>query len=91
MAKMTLADIAFESFLDGLTGAGFFGKLRRPGAPTDLIGEIPEIEMNRQVQAAKSILAGNSKHSDRGRKSADAQAASLSHTKSCTAPEILGN
>jgi hypothetical protein len=27
----------FEAFLDGATGAGLFGKLRWPGAPTELI------------------------------------------------------
>lgn len=27
-----------QAFLDGLTGAGLFGKLRWPGAPTELIG-----------------------------------------------------
>jgi hypothetical protein len=29
--------IFLEAFLDGATGAGLFGKLRRPGAPTELI------------------------------------------------------
>jgi len=29
--------IGLESFLDGFTGAGLFGKLRRPGAPTEFI------------------------------------------------------
>lgn len=28
-----------ESFLDGFTGAGLFGRLRRPGAPVTLIAE----------------------------------------------------
>ena len=28
-------DIMTDSFLDGVTGAAFFGKLRRPGAPTE--------------------------------------------------------
>ena len=30
-------EIAFESFMDGLTGAGIFGRLRHPGAPSSLI------------------------------------------------------
>ncbi len=29
--------IFLEAFLDGCTCAGLFGKLRRPGAPTELI------------------------------------------------------
>jgi hypothetical protein len=29
--------ILSESFLDGLTGAGLFGRLRRPGAPTEFV------------------------------------------------------
>jgi hypothetical protein len=35
MAK--LRDIVTEAFLDGFTGAGLFGKLRRPGAPTEYV------------------------------------------------------
>ena len=29
--------VALQSFLDGITAAGLFGWLRRPGAPTELI------------------------------------------------------
>ena len=33
-----------EAFLDGITGAGLFGKLRWPGAPTEMIDSrtVPE-------------------------------------------------
>jgi hypothetical protein len=34
MAVSRTLDIMTDSFLDGVTGAAFFGKLRRPGAPT---------------------------------------------------------
>jgi len=30
-------EIVIQSFLDGITAAGLFGWLRRPGAPTELI------------------------------------------------------
>jgi hypothetical protein len=30
-------EIAIDSFLDGFTGAGLFGRLRRPGAPTEFV------------------------------------------------------
>jgi hypothetical protein len=29
--------IALDAMLDGLSGAGLFGRLRRPGAPTHLV------------------------------------------------------
>jgi hypothetical protein len=32
-----MSNSIFEAFLDGVTGAGLFGKLRWPGAPTELI------------------------------------------------------
>jgi len=35
MAK--LRDIVIDAFLDGFAGAGLFGKLRRPGAPTEYV------------------------------------------------------
>jgi hypothetical protein len=35
MAK--LRDIVIDAFLDGFTGAGLFGRLRRPGAPTEYV------------------------------------------------------
>ena len=38
MATSRILDIMTESFLDGITGAALFGKLRRPGAPTVLVG-----------------------------------------------------
>ena len=34
MAALKERDIVIDSFFDGITGAAFFGKLRRPGAPT---------------------------------------------------------
>ena len=34
---MRRTEIMLESFLDGITGAGLFGRLRRPGAPKYLI------------------------------------------------------
>ena len=42
-------EIAIDSFLDGFTGAGLFGRLRRPGAPTEFVDsrsvqEIPDKE-----------------------------------------------
>jgi hypothetical protein len=82
MAKMTMADIVTESFLDGITAAALFGKLRRPGAPTVFAGEIPDLEMNLHVQAAKKVLAGNSGIAFRGRKSEDGKSAGFSHPKS---------
>jgi len=32
-----LGNILIDAFLDGFSGAGLFGKLRRPGAPTELV------------------------------------------------------
>ena len=37
MKNRRLREIVIESFLDGVTGAGLFGHLRRPGAPDTLI------------------------------------------------------
>jgi hypothetical protein len=33
----TMSRFVLDAFLDGCTGAGLFGKLRRPGAPTEII------------------------------------------------------
>jgi hypothetical protein len=30
-------EIAVDAFLDGFTGAGLFGRFRRPGAPTEFV------------------------------------------------------
>jgi hypothetical protein len=35
--EFAMANNAFIAFLQGFTGAGLFGKLRRPGAPTEFI------------------------------------------------------
>ena len=32
-----MASNGFIAFMQGMTGAGLFGKLRRPGAPTEFI------------------------------------------------------
>jgi hypothetical protein len=32
-----LANIVVDAFLDGFTGVGLFGKLRRPSAPTEYV------------------------------------------------------
>jgi len=32
-----LRNIVVDAVLDGFTGAGLFGKLRRPGAPTEYV------------------------------------------------------
>jgi len=37
MATSRILGIMTDSFLDGITGAALFGKLRRPGAPTVLV------------------------------------------------------
>jgi hypothetical protein len=34
---MTMASNGFVAFMQGFTGAGLFGRLRRPGAPTEFI------------------------------------------------------
>ena len=45
--------IISASFLDGLTGAGLFGKLRRPFAPTELIDTrtLDEFEASGELKA----------------------------------------
>lgn len=47
--------IISASFLDGLTGAGLFGKLRRPFAPTELIDTrtLDEFEASGELKANK--------------------------------------
>lgn len=39
MAASRIQNIMTDSFLDGITGAALFGKLRIPGAPTVLVDE----------------------------------------------------
>jgi hypothetical protein len=36
---MVRSGVIFDAFLDGFSGAGLFGKLRRPGAPDVIIGK----------------------------------------------------
>jgi hypothetical protein len=53
MAVSRNLDIMIDSFLDGITGAGLFGTLRLPGAPTVLVDtRSPEAAYPR-VDAAK--------------------------------------
>jgi hypothetical protein len=40
-----LQSIFVDSFLDGFTGAGLFGRLRRPGAPIEFVDSRPVIEV----------------------------------------------
>jgi hypothetical protein len=51
--------IFLEAFLDGVTGAGLFGKLRRPGAPTELIdsGTVEEYLAGGEFEETLSRLA----------------------------------
>ena len=47
-----------QAFLDGLTGAGFFGRLRWPGAPTELIdsrGELSRAEVDALMPSAYNL------------------------------------
>ena len=53
MAVSRNLDIMIDSFLDGITGAALFGKVRLPGAPTVLVDtRSPEVAYPR-VDAAK--------------------------------------
>jgi len=53
MAVSRNLDIMIDSFLDGITGAGLFGKLRLPGAPTVLVDMRSPDEAYLRVDAAK--------------------------------------
>jgi hypothetical protein len=55
-----------EAFLDGVTGAGLFGKLNWPGAPNKLVDSRTPEEFDAK-QAALGILTENPSNS--GRKS----------------------
>jgi hypothetical protein len=49
-------EIAIDSFLDGFTGAGLFGHLRRPGAPNEFVDsrsvqEIPDGKLDEAVHS----------------------------------------
>jgi hypothetical protein len=44
MAASRIQNIMTDSFLDGITGAALFGKLRIPGAPTVLVDEGSPVE-----------------------------------------------
>ncbi len=68
MAKSRILDIVTEAFLDGVTGAALFGKLRRPGAPTVLWvedGSTPSDEevaavVNRLLEEVKALQRSDS-------------------------------
>jgi hypothetical protein len=77
-----LQNVILDSFLDGVTGAGLFGKLRRPGAPTVFAGVIPEPEMYSHVEAAKKLLPDFPRSAFEEPKSSDGRAARFSGTKS---------
>jgi hypothetical protein len=44
MANYRILWIMIDAFLDGISGAGLFGKLRPPGAPTVLMDERTEVD-----------------------------------------------
>ncbi|MFZ1086388.1 MAG: sugar transferase [Terracidiphilus sp.] len=56
MAASRIQNIMIDSFLDGITGAAFFGKLRIPGAPTVLVDERSPDEAYPEYDAAISRL-----------------------------------
>ena len=50
----------FDSFLDGFTGAGLFGRLRRTGAPTEFVDSrsVEEFKQNGErdfIEQAASV------------------------------------
>ena len=51
----------FEAFLDGVTGAGLFGKLDWPGAPSELIDSRTREEFDAK-QAARDVCAERFSH-----------------------------
>lgn len=42
-----LENIMIDAFFDGLTGAGLFGRLRRPSAPTEYVDSRSLADMKR--------------------------------------------
>lgn len=44
--------LILDAFLDGFTGAGLFGKLRRPGAPDVLTGPVNPIALRQMIGEA---------------------------------------
>jgi hypothetical protein len=83
-----LTKIIVDAFLDGFTGAGLFGKLRRPGAPTEYVdsrsveefkasGEF-EVTVRRYERAVSAMQAdrANSTPGDRIRPKGDRTAGS---------------
>jgi len=56
MAASRILGIMTDSFLDGISGAALFGKLRRPGAPTVLVDSRSPSEANVEYESLLSAL-----------------------------------
>lgn len=57
MAESRTFEIVTDSFLDGVTGAALFGKLRRPGAPTEFADTRPSVPTELSVSTeSKQVL-----------------------------------
>ncbi len=53
------AEIAVDAFLDGFTGAGLFGRLRRPGAPTEFVDSRTLKEIQESGDFAENPISGD--------------------------------
>ncbi len=50
------AAIFWDAFFDGISGAGLFGKLRRPGSPTCFVDTRPVAELKANGEFDKMLL-----------------------------------
>jgi hypothetical protein len=82
MAASRIQNIMTDSFLDGITGAALFGKLRIPGAPTVLVDERSPEEAYPEYDALLNVASGAAARPKWEANRLDGQTASFSRSKS---------
>jgi hypothetical protein len=67
----------FDSFLDGFTGAGLFGRLRRSGAPTEFVDSRSVEEFQKSGEPASAVRRFHAAMTDYDSKHAPVTGASV--------------
>ena len=82
MATSRIQNIMTDSFLDGISGAALFGKLRLPGAPVELVDSRSPEDAYPEYDALLNVTSGTAARPKWEANRLDGQTASFSRSKS---------
>ena len=80
MVDQRTVEIVMNSFFDGISGAGLFGKLRRPGAPTVLV-DTGAAASDAEIESRSNMILRSFRSDRAGGRADHGQEPSFSRTK----------